>query len=1079
MSGTNPVLSLSVEDNISPGAKAAADALNKVADAADVAETKVGRVSATASTLVNRFDPATKAANALAKAQNDLAVSGETLSRGLQAGTISQQQYDASMATLQTKVRALSEAHTNDLTPALQGTSLRLGQIAPQFVQLFTSIQAGQPVLTSLLAQGHQLGDQMLVTGTSVSQLAGVMGGALKSALTALVSPIGLAVTGTALLVGGVYAVTSAAEASASRLATLQQQLRSTRDSYGAMADEATRAAKAVAANSNISTADARSGAQIIAANPNFTGTQAQLQSLIVLGADLARVMATDVPSGEKLLANAMSDAGKVAQDLASQHIAGLNQSLVDQIKNMTSAGNNAQAFGVLVDALKGKFDGASKAGSPLEKALHDLDQAFTATDQANKSFLERLGDPLAGAIAGGVEQIAKLVSALNTGKLSWTDFGNAAQTAIGALNPTLGLGMIASGVAGGLLSSGGSGTTSPALRTDLANQIQALAEANHILPEVADFAQRIVALGERSPGQFNSSGGVLTSPAGALGLFQVMPDVAGGTTRTVGGQSYDLTQQATNTQAGLAILQQLYTQFGGDLSKVAVGYNAGPGVATGQVHQGPKAYDETTAYLQRLGLTDPRAGGATILPPVDTTASRHGVTNATPTPIDLSGTLPAQIQANQALQANLQGQLATATEPEQIAKLSAALADAKGKATDLITEQAKLARSAQDAVAPLTAQYGATRTLAEVTNQFVLAARASGQAVDLGALAAAQSAKLRALAQDYADATGAAGRQADAQLAINAAFDGSQASLDHVKNYQTAYAKAVEDYTDTTSPQAVAAVAKYTDQLNRGSDASRALADEQASLAAGAGAFSSAFDTIGNSITQALVGGQGAAVNWGNTMSAVLQQVLQQFGKLAILNPLLNGLFGQNNPTLGSVIGALGAVAGPSSTASSSSTGTSALGLLSNASTVGSAANTLTGGWLGNALGITGPNGVLSGITGPSGSLGGLFNGTGLFGANGAVASVANTPLFGSATLGTAATGIGGGFALGSLAGGYLQSALNKTGPAPTIGAGVGAVGGAAIGSIIPGVGTVIGGLLGGLIGGGAGGFIINQKAA
>ncbi|MGE4043593.1 MAG: phage tail length tape measure family protein [Acetobacteraceae bacterium] len=73
------------------------------------------------------------------------------------------------------------------------------------------------------------------------------------------------------------------------------------------------------------------------------------------------------------------------------------------------------------------------------------------------------------------------------------------------------------------------------------------------------------------------------------------------------------------------------------------------------------------------------------------------------------------------------------------------------------------------------------------------------------------------------------------------------------------------------------------------------------------AGSFSQSFDTIGNAITQALLSGQGAAVNWRNVMTSVSQQVLQQFLKLAVLNPLLNNLFGGSRTTIGDVFSALG----------------------------------------------------------------------------------------------------------------------------------------------------------------------------
>lgn len=82
-------------------------------------------------------------------------------------------------------------------------------------------------------------------------------------------------------------------------------------------------------------------------------------------------------------------------------------------------------------------------------------------------------------------------------------------------------------------------------------------------------------------------------------------------------------------------------------------------------------------------------------------------------------------------------------------------------------------------------------------------------------------------------------------------------------------------------------------------------LQQNDAALSAVASGFSESFDTIGNAMTQSFLSGQGAAVNWANVMSSAAQQVLQQFMKLAVINPLLNSLgFGGTNglPTLETV---------------------------------------------------------------------------------------------------------------------------------------------------------------------------------
>lgn len=1092
MSGSDrPVISLEVVDSVSPGARAAADALNKVADAATLVETKLGRVSGTASSYVNRNDQVTKSANSLEKAQRDLANAMDAVGRSVAVGDHSQAQYDGTITALQAKVRALQDAHDNGLNPALRHTSLSIGQIAPQFIQFASSIQGGINPLVAFGQQGHQLADQMLVTGTSVRDLAGVVGGGLRSALGAILSPIGLAVTGAALLVGGIYAVTSAAEAAQTRLATLQVQLRGTRDNYAALADTATAAAKVVAATTNISTADARSGAQTLASNPNFQGTQQQLQQLIVLGADLARVMNTDIPAGEKRLADAMTDAGKVAQDLADQHIAGLSQSLVDQIKNMTAAGNNAGAFGALMDALKGKFDGAHAAASPLEKALHDLDIAFNGAKTGSQSFAEKLGSPFVSALTIAIDQVAKLAGALNNVEGGAIKAGSVLGT---LLNPIPG--STAAAVAGAYLTSG-SGSSggiiagpSSTLPTGVSNQIYDLSQRLGVSGTQADFATRIAAQ-ESGGRQFNSAGGVLTSSAGAQGVFQLMPQTAAGLT-------VNASDQAENIAGGITYAVQMLNRYGGNEALAAAAYNWGPGNVdkylkgiTTVVPAETQKYVKSVTGADITRLAGPPTGSAVI-----DVSNAYGVGNPDPrTQANVisaaGGTLAAQIQANKGLQDSLQAALATpGLGADDIAKYSQALADARGKATDLITEQAKLARSAQDAIVPLKAQTGAQRDLAVVTQQFVQAARAAGTGVDLTSLAAAQSARLRQLAQDYADATGATNRQADAQLAINAAYDGSQASLDHATNAQRALTDAMAKFTDTGSPEASAAIAKQTEALNRGTDATRALADTQQNLQAGAAAFTSAFDTIGNSITQSFLSGTGAAVNWGNVMKSVLQQVLQQALKLAVLNPLLNGLFNQNNPTLGGVFSAFGQISGTGTTATGALSSSGGLTNLSNLFQLGSAGNTLAGSpisfsGVSNYLGLGGVGNYASNLlaTPLFGSVSAGATNTALSGLGSGVYGPATAGAYSAAggaiptTIGGAlgiAGGIGAGYGVGSLAGGYLQSALNKTGPAPQIGAAAGAVGGALAGTFIfPGVGTVVGGLLGGLLGGAGGGLI------
>ena len=334
---------------------------------------------------------------------------------------------------------------------------------------------------------------------------------------------------------------------------------------------------------------------------------------------------------------------------------------------------------------------------------------------------------------------------------------------------------------------------------------------------------------------------------------------------------------------------------------------------------------------------------------------------------------------------------------------------------------------------------------------------------------------------------------------------------------------------------------------------------------------FSSAFDAIGTAITQTFVQGGGAAVKWGNVMQGVLTQVLQAFGHLAILNPLMNALTGGTAPTLSSVFsllsgggtssgaggalslvsagggllrlvssggggeaasgvpgfggglnligtqatgvgsilagggafGALGSLyasgVGQGRTTGSTAGGTDLLSVGSGLLSIGKAFfpgtfGTGTGSLFGNigqSLGLTGQGGALTGITSflntPIYSAAGGFFPT--FASSGVSAGEASflssagisAPTAGvagasAATIGSVIGGVGAGYGVGSIIGSYEQRALNKTGPAPQIGAALGAGIGVASVALAPetfGVSLLVGGLIGGALGGAAGGLI------
>jgi hypothetical protein len=342
---------------------------------------------------------------------------------------------------------------------------------------------------------------------------------------------------------------------------------------------------------------------------------------------------------------------------------------------------------------------------------------------------------------------------------------------------------------------------------------------------------------------------------------------------------------------------------------------------------------------------------------------------------------------------------------------------------------------------------------MAAIEEKFAQAARDSGTALDERSLALAKASEQAKKYAEFTDLIADTRRGTEAQLRIAAAYDGTAASITRATNYEKAYAAAREKF-DEKSPQFIGHVLDYAGALDRGSAAMRDLEQRQASVSALANSFSSAFDTIGNAITQAFVQGQGAAVNWGNVMKAVVSQVIQQYLRQAVINPLMNSLFGQNAGTLGVALSTLTGGGAPVEGSSGGFfSGGGALGTLGNAISVG---RLFGGGGSGSGFGGIGssigniwdypvispvfPGPTLSGAAGyTQPSLLGFGSGSGL-------------------SIGQAITGVSLGFGLGSMAGGYLQNAFGRTGPGPQIGSGLGA----AVGTIFAGpAGCLVGGMI------------------
>lgn len=345
-----------------------------------------------------------------------------------------------------------------------------------------------------------------------------------------------------------------------------------------------------------------------------------------------------------------------------------------------------------------------------------------------------------------------------------------------------------------------------------------------------------------------------------------------------------------------------------------------------------------------------------------------------------------------------------------------------------------------------------------------------------------------------------------EAQLRINAAYDGTAESLERVTAQEKAHAAALKSGIEPGMKEYEATVGKLSDSYIRGSRAAEDFRHIQSSVQAVTDILSTAFDRLGQGIVDAFLSGKGAAVSFSNIVRSVLASAATSLVQLGAVNPLLNSLGGGSRASLWTGLGAL--TGGGGGISGEATGGLNIMNAASNASTFGGITDALglTGfgrqlSGIGDYLGLTGSNGLFGGV---GNGISGILN-TSLWGASPGIQAATASQIVGATapsgmlseaaiagnmgisnslgsaglTIGQLASGVGLGFGAGSFAGGLLQSSLGKVGPAPMIGAGGGAIGGALAGTFLfPGIGTVLGGLLGGLLGG-AGGGLIGPKAA
>jgi len=903
-------------------------------------------------------------------------------------------------------------------------------QLGVQTVQFFSSLQAGQPFLQAFIGQAHQVVDVALATGTGFKTLAAGVGSMFASvgrwiAANPLVTIFAAATVALA-------ALGAMAESTARRLEATRNVLSGVRDDYLAASAAAEQLAKSLAATTTLSTAQSREASQTLFQG-GFTGTLDQGKAIVQVFADLSKVLGETTPNWKRM-GDAMRDPAGVMQQLLDQnHLKGLNQVLVDNAKRMQDAGNYAGAAAELMKALARETANVTDNQTPLQTALKKLEDAFTKTGQAGRSFADTIGTAMTNAAAAVINFTASMIPYLQRFFDHLAGRGNIA-TATGNFTPFLSTDqqklLAAPGAVPTVLSSAGAAGIMQLMPGTAAGL-----GVNPFIPTEnvkggLQYIQQLAAQMQNFPGgtEEGVTRAYLTGPHG-----NVMSGAATAYSEKVAGA--DVSKLPTETSAMIDYWGKVLNlppnliALGKRIATVESGGVQGPTNATqafvappGAVPTVPVAPTaKTPAEVAAAGLTTPDAyreilkqaqeytkglgllgdkqntiaGQQKVLQQAlalsFTTGDYASVAKYSAGLLALQGQQYQAISPQQEFIKNLKQQAETAqivtegdrklaealqqlnelnkqhpdtaSEAERSQVINAVLEQQSG-AYKQLTHDTELQIAQQDA---LTVAYGeGYAAVAKAT----AATQAYNDAIKLFPAGTQRQAAIESLTQQNLQRAASAQGTAAAQQSLQNkdTLTTIQAETDTLlenNTQRTLYLAHLKDEMDAKRllPNVSEEVRqKYVQEADAIAAATLELQRQQNALAAISGAFESAFDTIGNSITQALLQGQGAAVNWRNIMTSVAQQVLQAFLKLAVLNPILNNLFGGNRSTITDVFDTLNKTTPGSSTSSDSSGGFagSLIGLALKG--IG-----LIGGGVGSASydpGLYGAVGDISGLT-------------------------------------------------------------------------------------------------------------------
>ncbi|MGV4855773.1 phage tail protein [Acetobacter senegalensis] len=854
------------------------------------------------------------------------------LPSAVSSGQMSQQDADAALGQAQsvidkyrqqaTAIRAARE-ETEKSTKAIQLESYQVTQLVDEGHKFLDMVLAGGSPLTSAF---YQLPNAI--------QAAGGKTNALLLLRNALFGPAGIAAAAGAAGLA-LYKMGDYAEDEASKLLHLQQQLRGTRDDAASMADAITFASKSMENMPGWDKATARTAATTIGSTYNFSGNAADIQSLSNIARDYGAVFGT-LEDGLKAVTTAMQDPTSEIEALYKQHLPGVDQQLVEQVRRLQAAGEQGKAYALVIDRIESATHDAYENGlTPFQRSMEDLKRAADPVVDKIKDLSLAIGQYL-------VEGVTDLLNVAQ-GKYGQGDWQYAAGTAPASATGD---------VAGSKLTVNPENSRVVGLM-QINTAYQSKYDPTTLDGNIDEGMYRLSNFLQQTNGNLKS----------ALALYN------GAKPGSTAAKAYlDLVgqQQISNLPPVVA------GHFDAEGSRL--GYSQGfvniAKLVSLAESSGKQWSDQTYSHVTPGG-NQAQADHATSPSVIDngrSVAGGAGDTSGGNLSSSWTGQqedLKAQIQLLQTERDKLTVGTTAWKERDE------ALSQAKVALANTLSPQQQITQGLQDGLAPLQAQSGYWRSMAEVVADFGVKARGTG--VDQQALSQALIAKQQQLAAAYEDGTVAAQRQARSQQAIADSAGGSNQALQHAINYQQAYNEALEDF-DPASDKFTDAVKRRTAELNKSTDADQKLQmlqqssqlednltyiqAETASLGQNAdqrqvnlavlqkdldlhrqygdiipdealknrdltesiaqatvelqhhqevlnevtGAISNMSDQLFDGVTQGFLQGTASGMSFKSTLQGLETQAVSLVAKFALINPLLNSIDGGTRTTLSDI---------------------------------------------------------------------------------------------------------------------------------------------------------------------------------